>query len=201
MPHQVLRTRGCAYCDMQGCVRYTPNVPKQLPGVVFALCRVTGVKKVGVWNVDKSMEMFQWWDSKVTLEEGRRGIVDEAKRGRKERREVEHGEGGVDAKGEVEAGRLERMIQEDTEQGRAVDGEDLTMRRNERDTVDGVKGEMEGEDDDVTVDFGSAQEWLDKVHKDGLSDMIMGEEEYCKEVIEGSHSNPYVLAEVNEDEA
>lgn len=167
--HQTFRTRGCAYCDMQGCVRYTPNVPKQLPGVVFALTRVTGVGKVRLWNIDRSMELFQWWDSRMTLEEGKEAVRREAKRGREERRLAQRVQGGGR---EDEEATHDRSIQQ------------RNSTRNGENEGDGAKDDLEDDPHmGIHVEFGGARQWLEKLQREGRMDQITGEEAYWDELL------------------
>ncbi|KAK1924631.1 hypothetical protein DB88DRAFT_486258 [Papiliotrema laurentii] len=83
--YRVYGTKGCHYCDQRGCVRYSPNIPKQLGGMLYTLARYTPVKEINVWNADKSLTEFQWWDSRMSLDECHEMAREQVRLGREER--------------------------------------------------------------------------------------------------------------------
>lgn len=151
------KTKGCAYCDQSGCLRHSPNAPKQIPGLVYNAARWTGVRDVAVWNARETVEENQWWDSQMTAEECWKAIRAEAGRGRKQRRE--------DARGD--AGSRERQVEMTMENGTSEERTDEAVGGSAGKEAAGRGGvsrsaETEETDDDnrVEVKIRSGTEWV-----------------------------------------
>lgn len=85
LPGTSYKTKGCTYCDQSGCVRYTPNIPRQLPSLVYSVTRWTSAKTVRVWNAEKSVEEFSWHGTETGMQKCRETVKQEAERGQVDR--------------------------------------------------------------------------------------------------------------------
>ncbi|ODN73536.1 hypothetical protein L202_08036 [Cryptococcus amylolentus CBS 6039] len=87
-----IRMKGCSYCDERGCVRHLPDARAQLPALMYALGEGSEVRRVRVWNCEKTAGR-QWERAgPVSVEEVKRRMEESFVRGREERAKLRTGQ-------------------------------------------------------------------------------------------------------------
>jgi hypothetical protein len=160
---QSYKTKGCTYCDQTGCIRYSPNAPKQIPGLVYSAVRWTAVGEVRVWNAERSVEDNQWWDSRMTLEECCEAVREAARRGRKER--LEDRPGAKEESQGVQGGLKRGGASEEAADGAGGTRADVAEEQRQEKGHEPRRGaRVRDEDEDVRsrvdVTFKSGADWV-----------------------------------------